>query len=412
MAIVRPFRGLRPRRDLAERIASPPYDVLDSDEAREMARDNPLSFLHVVKPEIDLDPGLSLYDDRVYARGAENLRRMISEGAFSQDAKPMFYFYRQIMGRHSQVGLVACVSVDDYENDVIRKHEFTRKEKEEDRIRHITAQNAHCGPVFLTYNDVPELNELQARISGGDPEYDFTAPDGVRHTLWLVESDADIMLVQTLFALQPWLYVADGHHRSASGTIVGQRRRAANPAHRGDEEYNFFLAVLFPKSHMQILPYNRAVEDLAGQGVEEFLKRAGEKFELLDDPPKSPSEPHSFSMYLEGKWIGLRARESSFPADDPVRSIDSSILQQNLLGPVLGIGDPRTDQRIRFIGGIRGTAELERLVDSGKCAVAFSLHPATVDQLMSVADSGQVMPPKSTWFEPKLRSGLVIHLLD
>ena len=412
MAIVRPFRGLRPRPELAKRIASPPYDVLDSDEAREMARDNPLSFLHVVKPEIDLDPSVDQYDERVYRKGAENLRRLMDDGYMVQDGKPCFYFYRQIMADHSQYGLVACVSADDYENDVIKKHEFTRKEKEEDRIRHIDTQNAQCGPVFLTYNDLEDLNSLQERVCAGEPEYDFTADDGITHTLWVVDGDADLMLIQTLFAVQPVLYVADGHHRSASGTIVGQRRRAANPEHTGEEEYNFFLAVLFPKSHMMIMPYNRAVVDLNGMTPEQLMDRLRRSFDLVDDVPPSPAEPHTFAMYLEGKWYGLRAREGSFPADDPVRSIDSSILQQNVLEPLLGIDDPRTSDRIRFVGGIRGTGELERLVDSGRYGVAFSLHPVSVDQLMAVADSGNVMPPKSTWFEPKLRSGLVVHLLE
>lgn len=413
MAIVRPFRGLRPKRELAEEVASPPYDVLDSDEARAQAEDRPLSFLHVVKPEIDLDPSVDLYDDSVYLKGAENLRKLISDGVMVQDDHPMFYFYRQIMGDHSQYGLVACVSAEDYENDIIRKHEFTRKQKEEDRIRHIDTQNAQCGPVFLTYNDVDELNGLQERVCRGEPEYDFTADDGVRHTLWLVGGDADLMLIQAVFAEQPCLYVADGHHRSASGTIVGQRRRAANPDHTGREEYNYFLAVLFPKSHMMILPYNRAIQDLGGLGREEFLQKVGERFEISEDTAASPDEPHCFSMYLGGgRWLGIRTKVGSFPEDDPVKSIDSSILQENLLSPVLGIDDPRTSSRIRFVGGIRGTGELEKLVDSGKYAVAFSLRPVTVDQLMSVADSGEVMPPKSTWFEPKLRSGLVVHLLD
>lgn len=412
MAVVRPFRGLRPRLELAEKIASPPYDVLDSKEARERADNNPLSYLHVVKPEIDLDPSVDLYDTSVYQKGAENLNRLVEEKSMIQDETPLFYFYRQIMGDHQQVGLVACVSAEDYENDIIKKHEFTRREKEEDRIRHIDTQNAQSGPVFLTYPDISELNALQEQICTEKPEYDFMADDEVKHTLWLVRKNNDIKKICELFEQIPFLYVADGHHRSAAGTIVGQRRRKANPHHTGQEEYNFFLSVLFPKSHMKILPYNRCITDLKGLSKEEFLNGIENRFKILEDFSKNPTLPGDFSMYLgDGQWIKLRAKKGSFPANDPVRSIDSSILQENLLSPLLGIDDPRTDNRIKFVGGIRGTDELEKLVDSGSFAIAFSLYPTSIDQLISVADSGKVMPPKSTWFEPKLRSGIIVHLL-
>jgi len=411
MAIVRPFRGLRPRPDLAERIASPPYDVLDSEEAREMVRENPLSFLRVVKPEVDLDPDVDLYSEKVYRQGARNLRRLMEEGQMIQDGKPLFYFYRQVMGDHSQVGLVACVSAEDYERDVIKKHEHTREAKERDRVRHIEAQNAQSGPVFLTYNDVRELNSLQDGVCQGQPVYDFTAPDGVRHTMWLVDDPGDIEKIIRVFGDVPTLYVADGHHRSAAGTIVAQKRRESNPNHTGQEEYNYFLAVLFPKSHMKILPYNRVVADLNGLSKEDFVQKVSERFDVGETDERSPKSPRRYAMYLDGKWYGLTPKEGTFDPGDPVASLDASILQNNLLAPVLGIENPRTDDRIDFVGGIRGTDELERRVDSGSFRVAFSLYHTTVDQLLAVAESGRVMPPKSTWFEPKLRSGMVIHVL-
>jgi uncharacterized protein (DUF1015 family) len=376
-----------------------------------MAKGNPWSILHVTKPEIDLDPSIDLYDDRVYATGARSLRTLMEEGVLKQDAEPHFYFYRQIMGDHSQTGLMACASIEDYEKDVIRKHEFTRKDKEQDRIRHIEADNAQVGPVFLTYPDVPGVTAIAQRVCSAEPEYDFAAPDGVRHTLWIVQDPADSISIQALFADVPCLYVADGHHRSAAATIVGQRRRAASPSHTGLEEYNYFLAVIFPKSHMQILPYNRVVSDLNGLSGEQFLERLRGSFGVQECGSEPAPQSRQFSMYAGGRWYLLEALPGSFPAGDPVGSLDVSILQGNLLGPVLGIDDPRTSKRINFIGGIRGTAELVRLVDGGKYAVAFSLSATTMDQLLSVAASGNVMPPKSTWFEPKLRSGLVIHVL-
>ena len=412
MVTVRPFNGLRPARELAEKIASPPYDVLDSDEARTIVAENPLSFLRVVKPEVDLDPSVDLYDDRVYEQGAFNLRHLMEHGEMIQEKKPMFYLYRQIMGDHSQVGLVATVSARDYENNLIKKHEFTRKAKEEDRIRHIETQNAQCGPVFLTYHDVPDFDRIQARICAEDePEYDFTSPDGIRHTLWLVSDEEDIRRIVEIFGEVGSLYVADGHHRSAAGTLVARRRAEVNGNHTGKEEYNFFLAVLFPKSQMKIMAYNRVVADLNGLSSREFLDRTGESFVVSDSASPSPGERLRYSMYLDGKWYGLEPRRGTFPEDDPVKSLDASILQENLLGPVLGIDDPRTSERIDFVGGIRGTAELERLVACGRYRVAFSLYPTSIDQLIEVAESGNVMPPKSTWFEPKLRSGMLVHLL-
>ncbi|NOQ22818.1 MAG: DUF1015 family protein [Candidatus Aegiribacteria sp.] len=412
MVTVKPFNGLRPARELADKIASPPYDVLNSDEARAIVMENPLSFLRVVKPEVDLDPSIDLYDSKVYEQGALNLRQLMEHGEMIQEKKPIFYFYRQIMGDHSQVGLVANVSAEDYRNNLIKKHEFTRKVKEEDRIRHIETQNAHCGPVFLTYPDVPEFDDLQKRVCAEiDPEYDFSSPDGIRHTLWLVNEDDDIEIIESIFREVPSLYVADGHHRSAAGTIVAERRRTSNIHHTGNEEYNYFLAVIFPKSQMKIMAYNRVVADLNGDSQDEFMQKVRRKFSVTENAEPSPDCRLKYSMYLDGKWYGLEPMADSYPVSDPVKSLDASILQQNLLNPVLGIDDPRTSDRIKFVGGIRGTEELERLVDSGRHRVAFSLFPTSIDQLIDVAESGNVMPPKSTWFEPKLRSGMVVHLL-
>ncbi len=410
MSLVRPFKGLRPKKEFAEKIASPPYDVLDSDEARVIVNENPLSFLRVVKPEVDLAQDVNLYSDEVYQQGADNLNNLVNKGYMAQDAEPCFYFYRQIMGNHVQTGLVASVSAEDYNNDIIKKHEFTRKEKEEDRIRHIETQSAQCGPVFLTYPDSAELDSIQKKVCAGTPEYKFTSDDGIEHIFWLVTEDTD--KIGKLFAKDvPFLYVADGHHRSASGAIIAGRREKANPNHKGDEEYNFFLAVIFPKSQMKILAYNRAVQDLKGRTPEEFIAEISDKFSVVKTGTKMPAKNQEFSMYLDKSWYTLEPLKGTFPSDDPVKSLDASILQENLLHPVLGVENPRTASHIKFVGGIRGTEELEKLVNSGKYSVAFSMFPTSVDQLIAVADSGNVMPPKSTWFEPKLRSGLVVHVI-
>ncbi len=414
MATVRPFRGLRPRKELAEKVAAPPYDVLDSREARELAKDNPYTFLHVNKPEIDLDPSVSLYDEAVYRKGAENLRRFIQEGVVVQDEKPMFYIYRQIMGEHQQVGLVACASVDEYEQDIIKKHELTRQEKEDDRVKHILYQNAQVGPVFLTYKARPEIDAVIHHIMQGEPEYDFTS-DGVRHTLWLVEDDATIQKLIELFQQVDVLYVADGHHRSAAAQRVREIKRKENPNHTGQEEYNYFLTVIFPHNQMQILDYNRVVKDLNGLTPQEFLRRVEEKFEVTlmgSEQPYKPQKTHEFGMYLEGNWYKLTPKPGTFDESDPVKRLDVSILQENLLAPILGIGDPRKDKRIDFVGGIRGLKELEKRVNSGEWKVAFAMYPTSIEELMAIADAGKIMPPKSTWFEPKLKSGLVVHLLD
>jgi uncharacterized protein (DUF1015 family) len=411
MSHVHPFRGLRPKPELAAQVASPPYDVLNSEEARKMAEGNELSFLHVVKPEIDLDPGIDLYDDRVYEKGAENFKKLRESGAMIQDPKPCFYLYQQRWKDHVQTGLVAGASIDEYENDLIKKHELTRPDKEADRIRHIDTLNAQAGPVFLTYKARDEITALLERAKPEVPTYDFTADDGVGHTFWVVERDEDIKAIQQAFGEVDRLYVADGHHRSASATAVRKKRQAANPGHTGEEEYNYFLTVIFPHDEMKILAYNRVVQDLAGLDNETFLKKLAKWFTHRPTDEPEPPAPHSFGLYHGQKWYRMDPKAGSFDPTDPVRNLDVSILQENLLSPVLGIEDPRKDKRIDFVGGIRGTGELERRCREG-WALAVAMYPTTIDQLMSVADAGLIMPPKSTWFEPKLRSGLVVHLLD
>jgi uncharacterized protein (DUF1015 family) len=412
MARIEPFRAWRPRPETAEQVASPPYDVLSSDEAREMAAGNPLSFLHVVKPEIDLEPGIDLYSDPVYAKGAENLQRLKDDGVLIREAVPALYLYRQIMGDHVQTGLVTGASIDEYEADLIKKHEHTRPKKEDDRTRHVEALGANTGPVFLTYKARPEIDVLVERLTSVEPTYDFTAPDGIRHMLWVVDQRADVQALVTAFGAVPELYVADGHHRSAAATRVRAIRRQANPNHTGTESYNFFLSVIFPHDQMLIMDYNRVVRMPAGLDHDTFLAKVGEVFEITAGTGDKPTDPRTFGMYLDGRWHRLVARDGSYPADDPVRSLDVAILQENLLGPVLGIGDPRSDENIDFVGGIRGLSELERRVGSGEWDVAFALHPTAIEQLFAVADAGTVMPPKSTWFEPKLRSGLIVRPLD
>jgi uncharacterized protein (DUF1015 family) len=412
MAHIEPFRAYRPRPDVAEKVASPPYDVLSSDEARTMVEGNPLSFLHVVKPEIDLPVGTDPYAATVYAKGAENLKRLISEGVLHQEERPALYLYRQVMGEHVQTGLVAGASVDEYEADKIKKHEHTRPKKEDDRTRHIDALDANTGPVFLTYRAKPEIDKLVERLTGAEPNYDFVAPDGIRHVLWVVGEGADRDAIIAEFAKVPELYVADGHHRSAAATRIRAQRKAANSGHSGKEAYNYFLTVIFPDDQMLILDYNRVVRDLNGLNEADFLAKIGAAFEVSPTDTPSPKEARSFGMYLGGKWYRLRAREGSYPADDPVARLDVAILQNNLLAPILGIGDPRSDERIDFVGGIRGTAELEKRVDSGKDTVAFAMFPTSITDLFAVADAGEVMPPKSTWFEPKLRSGLIVRPLS
>jgi len=422
MVRVRPFGGLRPVPEKVNDVASPPYDVLNSQEAREKAKDNPLSFLHVVKPEIDLDPAIDLYDDRVYAKGRENLNRLIENNIMVQDEKPCYYVYKLRMGEHEQFGLVAVASVEDYIQDKIKKHEHTRPDKEQDRVNHINHLNAQTGPVFLTYRGNDEINRLIEQSMEKAPVYDFIGHYDVQHIFYVVDDVSLIQAIGDAFSRVDALYVADGHHRSASATRVRNMRMESNPNHTGDEEYNYFLTVIFPDSQMRILDYNRAVKDLKGLSTDEFLSKIEDQFEIsiqgcagctgCEDMAYRPKTVHEFGMYLDEQWFGLKSKEGTFDPSDPISCLDVSILQENLLTPILGIEDPRIDKRIHFVGGIRGLKELERLVDGGDYAVAFSLFPTSIHQLLSVADAGKVMPPKSTWFEPKLRSGVVVHMLD
>jgi uncharacterized protein (DUF1015 family) len=412
MAHIKPFRGMRPRRDLARLVAAPPYDVLSSEEAREMAAANPYSFLHVGKPEIDLPPGTDLYSDEVYAKGKENFERFIREGVIAQDLRENFYIYKQAWGDHTQIGLVAAASCQDYLDNIIKKHELTRPDKENDRMRHIETLNSQTGPVFLTYRRKEGIDALIAAGMEKAPEYDFATDDGVRHIFHVVDDPGLIGKIQTAFAALDFLYVADGHHRSAAATRIKVKRDQSNPHPTGREEYSFFLAVIFPHNQLKILPYNRVVRDLNNLTPEGFLARVDEKFSRRPDGAKAPARSKEFCLFLDGRWHVLEPRPGSYDQADPIASLDVSILQKNLLSPVLGIADPRMDKRIDFVGGIRGTSELEKKVRSGQFQAAFSMFPTTIEQLFSVADSGLVMPPKSTWFEPKLKDGLAAHMIN
>jgi uncharacterized protein (DUF1015 family) len=411
MAQIQHFRAYRPKAELAARVASVPYDVVNTAEARQLAGGNPYSFLHVCRPEIDLPEGMDEHDDRVYATGAANLKKLIAGGILVRESEESLYVYQQRMGEHVQAGLVALCSVREYEENLIKKHEFTRRDKEDDRTRHLSAQNANAEPVFLTYRAQAEIDAMVDTVRRSGPLYDITAPDGIVHTVWRVSAPAMVARLIELFRGVAAFYIADGHHRTAAAVRYAQACRARNPHPTGNEPYEFFMAVVFPHDQLKVLDYNRVVKDLNGLAPEQFLARIGEKFEVSSALNRQPSQAASFGMYLQGKWYTLRARAGSYPAGDPIKRLDVSILQDNLLSPVLGIGDPRTDSRIDFVGGIRGMDELERRVN-GADAVAFSLYPASLDQLIAVADAGQVMPPKSTWFEPKLRSGLLVRLYE
>jgi uncharacterized protein (DUF1015 family) len=405
-----PFRALRPVPELAEKVASVPYDVVSRDEAAALARGNPHSFLHVGRSDIDLPADTDPHDDRVYAGARTALARLQREGTLRQDEEPSLFLYRQVMDGRAQTGVVGCVHIDDYEHDVIRKHEKTRKDKEDDRTRHVLELNANAEPVFLTYRGRAEIDRLADRTMQSDPLYDFTASDGVRHVVWRI---ADPRLWVEQFGTIPHAYVADGHHRSASAWRAGRERRAkAGPEAYGNEEYNWFLAVLFPAEQLQILPYNRLVRDLGGKRADAVLDdlRALGTLEPTDQP--APDVPGSVGVYLDGRWHRLTFDPATIDREDPIGSLDVSLLQERILTPILGVGDPRTDTRIEFVGGIRGTGELERRVKSGEMAIGFAMYPTTLDQLIAVSDAGLIMPPKSTWFEPKLRSGLFVHLLD
>lgn len=417
MAIVRPFKGIRPVKELASKIAALPYDVMNSDEAREMVKGNSHSFLHVDRAEIDLDPSIDIHDKRVYEKARENLDRMIRDGEYTQDQKPCLYIYRQIMNGRAQTGIVFCASIDDYINNVIKKHEFTRADKEEDRINHVDYCDSNTGPIFLTYKEDQIASEIiEAWIeneSKRKPVYNFTAEDGIRHIVWVVDNEIIINEIIDLFKEIDYLYIADGHHRSASAVKVGLKRREANPNYTGDEEFNYFLAVAFPDNDLMVMDYNRVVKDLNGLSKDELIEKLEEKFdvtEALGSEPFKPYKKHTFGMYVENKWYVLEAKDGIYDAEDPIDSLDVAILQNNVLTPILGIEDVRTSDRIDFIGGIRGLKELEKRANSDM-KIAFSMYPTEVSDIMDVADIGEVMPPKSTWFEPKLRSGLFVHKL-
>ena len=412
MSLIRPFPGVRPLPEKAAEVAAPPYDVLDSNEARERAAGKPWSFLHISKPEIDLPPGTDPYDAAVYAKGKENFDRMIAEGVLKQDSAPCYYLYRLIMGDHQQTGLVAAASVADYDTDRIRKHEFTRPDKEDDRVRQVDALSAQTGPVFLTYKHNAAIDELAAKVTSAAPEIDLVADTGVRHSLWVVRDAAQLDLITRTFDAMDCLYIADGHHRSAAASRVAAARKAANPRHTGDEAYNYFLSVIFPDNQMQILDYNRVLKDLHGNKPEQFLDKLHNAFTVEKVARQcKPGRVGEFGMYLGRQWYRLTIKPNLIPHQDPVKRLDVSLLQDNLIGPVLGIADQRRDKRIDFVGGIRGLGELERRVDSGEMAVAFAFHATSMAELMAVADAGEVMPPKSTWFEPKLADGLVSHMI-
>lgn len=414
MPIFKPFKAFRPKPEYASKVAAKPYDVLSSEEAREEAKDNPLSFLHVGKPEIDLDPSIDLYDPRVYEKGRENLMKLINDGILVQDPEPYFYLWAQTMGNRTQIGLVGCASVDDYWNDKIKKHEKTRKDKEEDRCNHVRVTNAHTGPIFLTYRDNQNINQIVENIIKTQPIYDFVSEDNVRQQVWVITDKETINKIQNILNNEvDNFYVADGHHRSAAAAIVGRERQLANPNHRGDEEYNFFLAVLFPASHLMIMDYNRIVKDLNNLTKEEFFEKISKVVTIEKQISKyKPQKKGEVGMYFDGEWYKLEIKPEFFATEDPVEKLDISILQNQILGPILGIDDPRTSKRIDFVGGIRGLEELEKKVNSGQWAVAFAMYPTSISELMMIADAGEIMPPKSTWFEPKLKDGLFVHFLD
>jgi len=404
MAVVKPFAALRPKPDLAVRICELPYDVMSTEEARALAVDNPLSFLHVSKPEIDLPPGTGLYASEVYGRGKENLARLMLDGALRQDSQLCFYLYRQVMGKHTQIGLAAAASCEAYLHGDIKKHELTRPDKEDDRVRHIETLNAQTGPVFLIYRAVPEIQEFIAKKTEESPDFDFTARDGVRHSSWTIRDRAGVRFVEAEFARVPALYIADGHHRCAAAARVCQTRSGTGHSSR-------FLAVIFPHDQVQILPYHRVLKDLNGRSPEQLLQQLDGIFVIQSPGKPSPARRHELGLYLANTWHTLTFRPHFAATRDPLEKLDVALLQKHVLAPLLGIDDPRTSQRISFVGGIRGTAELESLVNRGDYACAFSMYPTGVEELMAIADGGGIMPPKSTWFEPKLRDGMFSHLI-
>jgi len=415
MAIVKPFRGLRPPRAIAKDLACLPYDVMNTEEALKMAQGKECSLLHITRSEIDLPADTDTHSDEVYNKSVENFSKWQKKGWLVQDSEPHFYIYAQTMKGRTQYGIVGCASVDDYLNGIIKKHELTRPDKEQDRMVHVRVNNANIEPVFFTYPAVKEIDEIVSRIVTDEkPEYDFVAEDGFGHHFWVVKNAETNKLIEKLFAKKvPYTYVADGHHRTAAAALVGKEKREQNPKHNGNEEYNFFLAVHFPDNQLRIIDYNRTIKDLNGLSADDLLKRLEKGFIIKEKGVNTykPNKLHNFSMYLEGKWYSLTAREGTYNDSDPIGVLDVTILTNQILSPILDIQDLRRSKRIDFIGGIRGLGELKKRVDSGEMKVAFALYPVSMDQLIKIADSGNIMPPKTTWFEPKLRSGLVIHLL-
>lgn len=412
MPLVLPFRGLRPAANKAADVVAPPYDVLNTAEARERVIGYPLSFLHISKPEIDLPEGTDPYSPEVYAKGAENLQKLINDKVLMRDEKACYYVYRLIMGEHQQTGLVVSASVADYDTNRIRKHEFTRPDKEDDRVRQIDALNAQTGPVFLTYRNNDVVEAITDKVSKTTPTYDLTADDGVKHTIWVVKEDTDINTLTATFDAMECLYIADGHHRSASASRIAASRNESKNAD-GNASHDYFLSVIFPDNQMQILDYNRVIKDLNGLTEDELIERIKKSFSVeVVDALYKPQKCTEFSMYLKGQWYKLQANADLIPENDPVGALDISLLQNNLIEPILGVSDPRRDKRIDFVGGIRGLEELEKRVNSGEMKVAFAIYPTSLSQLMDVADANEIMPPKSTWFEPKLADGLVSHVLD
>lgn len=414
MALVKPFKGLRPPKDLVTKVASRPYDVLNSQEAYNEALGNEMSLYHIIKPEIDFTPIADEHDAKVYAKAVENFNMFQQKGWLVQDAKENYYIYAQTMNGRTQYGIVVAANVDDYLNGVIKKHELTRKDKEEDRMKHVRINNANLEPVFFAFPDNSGLQQIIDETIKKEPEYDFVAEDGFGHHFWVIDDEATIARITELFAEIPYLYIADGHHRTAAAALVGHEKALANPNHTGKEEYNFFLAVCFPESHLKIIDYNRVVKDLNGMSDDEFLARLAENFdvECKGEEIYHPAALHNFALYLGGKWYSLTAKAGTYNDSDPIGVLDVTISSDLILRDLLGITDLRTDKRIDFVGGIRGLGELKRRVDSGEMKMALALYPVSMKQLIDIADTGNIMPPKTTWFEPKLRSGIVVHKLD
>lgn len=414
MAIIKPFKGVRPPKGFVKEVASRPYDVLNSEEARAEAEGNEKSLYRIIKPEIDFPVGKDEHDEDVYTKAAENFALFQDKGWLVQDDKEMYYVYGQTMNGKTQYGLVVGAHVDDYMNEKIKKHELTRKDKEEDRMKHVRVNNANIEPVFFAYQYNEEIDSIVSRVTSGEPEYDYVSVDGVGHHFWLIPNDADINRITEIFATFPAMYIADGHHRSAAAALVGAEKARNNPNHTGKEEYNYFMAVCFPDNQLTIIDYNRVVKDLNGLTADEVIAKIEKNFVLEEKGTEiyKPNKLHNFSMYLEGKWYSMTAKEGTYDDNDPIGVLDVTVLSNLVLDEVLGIKDLRTDQRVDFVGGIRGLEELERRVDSGEMSIAFALYPVSMKQLMDIADTGNIMPPKTTWFEPKLRSGLVIHKLD